>query len=189
MTLHIALIQPQFLCNLSVSHVGVWQMGSVRLSNCDPRCYHPQLSSALCFWELLPPSRVTEAAVILSIEAAVGWLCGLKHCWAESAISAEQQTLIVFAMGTLTLERGEVWTDGVITPSATLTGPLEPLASSNSIPALPPCKLVFCFSNTSTKLPAAHSKPLPCCLLCAHPNVLKPESDVPSHTMLKHLKM
>lgn len=92
MTLHIPLIQPQFLCNLSLFLTfGFWQMGSVRLNSRDPWCYHPQPSSALCCWELLPWSRVTEAAVILTITAAVGWLCSFKCWWAESAVSAEQQ--------------------------------------------------------------------------------------------------
>lgn len=166
-------------------------MGSARLSSHDPRCYHPQCSSALCCCELLPWSRVTEAAVILSIAAAVGWLCGLKHWWAESTISAEQQvllTLMPLLQEHWLWREKEGWTDGVIMPSATLAGLPEPPASSNSISALYPHKWIFCFSNTSTNFPVANSKPLPCCLPCAHPNVQKPESNSPSHVMLKHLK-
>lgn len=127
-------------------------MGSARLSSHDPRCYHPQCSSALCCCELLPWSRVTEAAVILSITAAVGWLCGLKHWWAESMISAEQQvllTLMPLLQEHWLWREKEGWTDGVIMPSATLAGLPKPPASSNSISALYPHKWIFCFSNTS----------------------------------------
>lgn len=78
-----------------------------------------------------------------------------------------------------TLEGRVGWTDGLITPSATLTGLSKPLASSHSTLALPPHKWVFCFSDISTDFPVANSKPLVCHLPCAHPNAQRPERGSP----------
>lgn len=150
-------------------------MGSVRPSSRDPRCYHPQLSPC----PSLPWRRVAEAAVLCSIATVVRWLRGLWRWWAETAISYSSRYVCLWCPCYRDFGGKREWTDGLIMPSATLTGLSEPLASSNNALALPPHKWVFCFSDISTDFPVANSQPLACHLPCAHPNAQRPELGTP----------
>lgn len=148
-------------------------MGCVRLSSRDPRCYHSRLPCAPCCWELPLWSRVPGAAAVLCSWQPQPGGRNTDELRAGSVLSSRYVCLGCLCYGNAGFGEKRGVDRWVIMPSATLTGLSEPPASSNSIPALPPHLQIFCFSNINTNFPVANSKPLSCCLPCAHPNVQK----------------
>lgn len=169
---HLPLTQPQLLCNpshfLTLGPAGRW-------ARSDTTAMIQGVTTLSC--PLLPWSRMAEATMPQSVTGGrvASQLAALMRC--DYHLDKQQVGLPAMALLWSHWLWREEGTDGVITPSATLTGLSEPLASSNSALAPPPHKPVFCLSGISTNFPAANAEPLVCFLPHAHPNVQKPKSD------------